>query len=197
AVRRIGHRLQIAHLLAQLAQIANDRGDYVAAARHSQEGAEIAEALPNPLYLSQNLAYRAEAAYRTGDFATARRCLSKACSVAQSAQFHSRTLLVIYHAAELLLHEAEQAHLSQTQQQAHRTEAMRLLSLCYSHPATWHVQRQRAAQHLLNPQLLAQGHSPLLPSRQEVQALAEEVADVAARLIAWSTPAVQLPPLAA
>lgn len=197
AVRRIGHRLQIAHRLAQLAQIANDRGDYVAAARHSQEGAEIAEALPNPLYLSQNLAYRAEAAYRTGDFATARRCLSKACSVAQSAQFHSRTLLVIYHAAELLLHEAEQAHLSQTQQQAHRTEAMRLLSLCYSHPATWHVQRQRAAQHLLNPQLLAQGHSPLLPSRQEVQALAEEVADVAARLIAWSTPAVQLPPLAA
>lgn len=142
-VRRIGHRLQIAHRLAQLAQYANDSGDYAAAARFSDEGAVTAAAIHNPLFLSQNLAYRAEAAYQVSEITTARTCLAKACAVAQRAQFDSRLLLVTYHATETLLREAEQSVISDAVRQSPLESATRMFRLAHSHSATWHLQRTR------------------------------------------------------
>jgi hypothetical protein len=181
--RKVGHRLQIAYRLAQLAQFANDRREYGEAVRFAQEGLALANSLGNPHFASQNRCMLAEAAYLQHDFAAARRYLAEACRAATEAGLYSRVLLCLYHAAIALVWQAEAS--GQVDQKA---QAIGWLELYLRHPASWQVGRERAARHLA----FVRAQSPQAAQLAARLAGEERVIDVSLQsaidvIVAWAT----------
>jgi predicted ATPase/DNA-binding SARP family transcriptional activator len=178
--RQIGNRVQIAHRLAQLAQLTNDRGDYSATFRYTNEGIAMAKELGNPLYHSQNLCCHAEAVYRRGDYVSARRHLAQAAQLAADAGALSRLTMAALHAGQLLL-----AQSTQTGQLPDPALAAECLVWAARHPATWQILRGRSLAAL----------AELRGCAAEAVAAAEALPDVAlqeritAALAAWAADA--------
>jgi predicted ATPase/DNA-binding SARP family transcriptional activator len=187
-VRKVGHRLQISYRLAQLAQFANDRGDYSEAARFAQEGLALATAINTPHFLSQNLCALAEAAYRQQEFQQARRYLAQACLAVKGPGLQGRVLLTLYHAALLLGLEAEACALEQPERSLNQqSQAISWLELYRRHPAAWHLFKERAARRLAY--MRAQyAHAAALAGevRVEEAGLDELLASATELILAWA-----------
>jgi tetratricopeptide (TPR) repeat protein len=144
--RTIGHQGQVCGRLAGLARIANDLGQYNEAQTYAEEGLAIARELGSPVYLSHILYCLGETAYGTGDLPKARAYLSEALQITSEVGLLAYLAIALFHYATLLVKESETASAAETgAPTAKRVHALRLLKLVQSHPATWHVFRERAA----------------------------------------------------
>ena len=165
--RQVGHRLQVSHRLATLAQIANDRQRYAAAQHWAREGIALARQVGSPNFEAQNLCCLAEAAYRTGDLANSRAYLISALELGAAGPLLPRISLALFHAASLLLQEDTLAGGSRPHDPDKLKTAWQWLTVVADSPATWQVWRERAthlrdrcAASLSAEVLLAAGNQP-------------------------------------
>jgi predicted ATPase len=177
--RAIGHQGQVAGRLSGLARIANDLGDYAQAQRLAEEGLAIARELGSPVYLSHILYCLGETAYRTGDLPASRRYLLEALQLTSETGLLAYLSIALFHYAVLLIEESADAPADATPQ---RAQALALLTLVQSHPATWHLFRERAAQQAatleaqLPPEIVAKAKAhgaQLLPDQAVMEILSQ------------------------